>query len=172
MQISVIGAGYVGCVTGIRLAEIGHDVVLMDLDPGNWRQLMQENAQSMNRVILQHLLVKNNRRIRTTRDIRKAISETELTLICVGTPQNEDGSTDLRFVKNAAMSIGKAMKSDNKHRTIIMKSTVLPGTTEHIVVPILEKESGKDSGKDFDIGSNPEFLKRAVQSMIFFIPIA
>jgi UDPglucose 6-dehydrogenase len=88
--------------------------------------------------------------------------------MCVGTPQNKDGSTDLRFVKDAAVSIGKVIKSDNQYRTIIIKSTVLPGTTENIITPILEKESGKRPHQDFGIASNPEFLKEGSAVQDFF----
>jgi len=167
MQISVIGAGYVGCVTGICLAEIGHNVFLVDLDPGKL-ETIDSGKCPIHEPGLDNLLAKNHQRIQTTGDIQKAVCETELTLICVGTPQNEDGSTDLRFVKDAAVSIGKAIKSDNQYRTIIVKSTVLPGTTENIITPILEKESEKRAGKDFDIGTNPEFLKEGCAVEDFF----
>jgi len=167
MQISVIGAGYVGCVTGICLAEIGHNVILVDRDPKKLEMILS-GISPVFECGLDDLLIKNHQRICTTGNIQKAVCETELTIVCVGTPQNENGSTDLQFVKDAAMSIGKAMRSDNQFRTIIIKSTVLPGTTETIIAPILEKESGKIAGVDFDIGMNPEFLKEGCAVEDFF----
>jgi UDPglucose 6-dehydrogenase len=167
MQISVIGAGYVGCVTGICLAEIGHNVILVDRDSKKLETILSGKSPVFESG-LDNLLIKNHQRIRTTGNIQKAVCETELTIICVGTPQKEDGSTDLQFVKDVAVSIGKAMKSDNHFRTIIIKSTVLPGTTENIIIPILERESGKRAGEDFDIGMNPEFLKEGCAVEDFF----
>jgi UDPglucose 6-dehydrogenase len=169
MQISVIGAGYVGCVTGICLAEIGHDVILVDLDPGKLEKI-DSGKCPIYEPGLDSLLAKNHYRIQTTGDIQNAVCETELTLICVGTPQIEDGSTELQSLKDAAMSIAKAIKLDNRYRTIIIKSTILPGTIENIIMPILEKESGKRAGRDFDIGTNPEFLKEGSAVHDFFLP--
>ena len=167
MQISVIGAGYVGCVTGICLAEIGHNVILVDRDSRKLETILSGKSPVFE-CGLDNLLIKNHERILTTGNIQNAVCETELTIVCVGTPQNEDGSTDLQFVKDVAVSIGKAMKSDNRFRTVIIKSTVLPGTTENIIMPILEKESGKRAGEDFNIAMNPEFLKEGCAVEDFF----
>jgi UDPglucose 6-dehydrogenase len=167
MKISVIGAGYVGCVTGICLAEIGHDVFLIDVDSGKLEALRAGKCPVFEPG-LNDLLAKNHRKIRTTPDVSEAIQETELTLICVGTPQNGDGSVDLRYVIHTAQSIGRVLRSKNNYHTIVVKSTVLPGTTENVLLPVLESESGKRAHQDFGIATNPEFLKEGCAVQDFF----
>jgi UDPglucose 6-dehydrogenase len=167
MKISVIGAGYVGCVTGICLAELGHDVFLIDVDSEKLEAIRAGKCPVFEPG-LNDLLAKNHRKIRTTPDVSEAIQETELTLICVGTPQNGDGSIDLRYVIHAAQSIGRALRSKNNYHTIVVKSTVLPGTTENVLLPVLERESGKRAPQDFGIATNPEFLKEGSAVQDFF----
>lgn len=167
MKISIIGTGYVGSVTGICLAEMGHHVQFADID--------QEKLDTINsgkspvfEPELDELLLKNQMRITTTTDIKKAVRQTALTMICVGTPQNPDGSSDLKFITDVAHSIGKALKKDKKYHTVIVKSTVLPGTTGAVILPILEEESGKPAVQGFGIGANPEFLKEGSAVSDFF----
>lgn len=167
MKISVIGAGYVGCVTGICLAKLGHDIILIDVDSGKLEAIRAGKCPVFEPG-LNDLLAKNHRKIRTTTDISEAIQETELTLICVGTPQNRDGSIDLRYVIHAAQSIGRVLRSKKNYHTIVVKSTVLPGTTVNVLLPVLESESGKRAHQDFGIASNPEFLKEGSAVEDFF----
>ena len=167
MKISLIGAGYVGCVTGICLAKLGHDIFLIDVDSGKLEAIRAGKCPVFEPG-LNDLLAKNHRKIRTTTDISEAIQETELTLICVGTPQNRDGSIDLRYVIHAAQSIGRVLRSKNNYHTIVVKSTVLPGTTVNVLLPVLESESGKRAHQDFGIASNPEFLKEGSAVEDFF----
>ena len=167
MKISIIGTGYVGSVTGICLAEMGHQIHFVDIDQAKL-DMINSGRSPVFEPDLDDLLLKNRERITTTTDIAKAIRQTTLTIICVGTPQNPDGSSDLRFIIDAAHSLGKGLKKDQKYHTVIVKSTVLPGTTSTVVQPILEKESGKLAIKDFGIGSNPEFLKEGSAVHDFF----
>jgi UDPglucose 6-dehydrogenase len=167
MKISIIGTGYVGSVTGICFAEMGHQIFFVDIDQ------MKLNAINSGKSPvfepgLDDLLVKNRNKISTTTDISEAVHQTDLTMICVGTPQKTDGSSDLRFIIDAAHAIGKALVKDKKYHTVIIKSTVLPGTTNNIVQPILEEESGKEATVNFGIGSNPEFLKEGSAVQDFF----
>jgi len=117
---------------------------------------------------LDQLLLKNQKKITTTTDIADAVWKTEATFICVGTPPLEDGSSDLSQIETVSHSIGKAFHSDPKHHTIITKSTVLPGTIENLIIPILENESGKKAFVDFGVASNPEFLKEGTAVEDFF----
>ncbi|MCX6690103.1 MAG: UDP-glucose/GDP-mannose dehydrogenase family protein, partial [Methanoregula sp.] len=117
---------------------------------------------------LDQLLEKNLTRITTTVDLPDAIRKTALTFICVGTPSNDDGSIDLDQVRAVSHTIGKSLASDDGYHTIIVKSTVLPGTSETLVIPILEKESGKKAFVDFGVASNPEFLKEGTAVTDFF----
>jgi UDPglucose 6-dehydrogenase len=167
MKISIIGTGYVGSVTGICFAEMGHQVFFVDIDQ------MKLNAINSGKSPvfepgLDDLLVKNRNKISTTTDISEAVHQTDLTMICVGTPQKTDGSSDLRFIVDAAHATGKALVKDEKYHTVIIKSTVLPGTTNNVVQPILEEESGKEATVNFGIGSNPEFLKEGSAVQDFF----
>ncbi len=167
MKISIIGTGYVGSVTGACLAEMGHQVHFVDIDQAKL-DMINSGRSPVFEPDLDDLLLKNRVRITTTTDSAKAVRQTALSMICVGTPQNPDGSSDLRFITDVAHSIGKALKKDKKYHTVIVKSTVLPGTTSTVVQPILEKESGKLAIKDFGIGSNPEFLKEGSAVHDFF----
>jgi UDPglucose 6-dehydrogenase len=167
MRISIIGTGYVGAVTGICLAEMGHEVHFVDVDR-NKLDAINSGKSPIFEPGLEPLLVKNHERIRTGTDISNALLNTELTIICVGTPQKADGSHELKYISEVARQIGKSMVSDPQYHTIIIKSTVLPGTTENFVLPILLQESGKQVFKYFGIGSNPEFLKEGSAVEDFF----
>jgi UDPglucose 6-dehydrogenase len=167
MKISIIGTGYVGSVTGVCLADMGHEIHFVDIDQAKLDRI-NSGQSPVFEPRLDDLLLKNRLRITTTTDIAKAIRLTDLTMICVGTPQKPDGSSDLKFIIDVAHSMGKALGQIKKYHTVIIKSTVLPGTTSNVAVPILEKESGKLATKDFGIGSNPEFLKEGSAVHDFF----
>jgi UDPglucose 6-dehydrogenase len=167
MKISIIGTGYVGSVTGACFAEMGHQIYFMDIDQTKINAI-NSGKSPIFEPDLEDLLVKNRKKIMTTTDISEAVNQTNLTMICVGTPQKKDGSSDLRFILEAANTIGKALVKKKKYHTVIVKSTVLPGTTNDLVQPILEQESGKEAIADFGIGSNPEFLKEGSAVKDFF----
>ena len=167
MRISVIGTGYVGVVTGTCFAELGHSIIFVGRDKKKLDSI-NSGKSPIFEPQLDQLLEKNKKRIKTTVDLSDAIQKTELTFICVGTPSKDDGSIDLQQINDVSRAIGKSLGSDNNYRTIIVKSTVLPGTTETLVLPILEKESGKKAFMDFGIGSNPEFLKEGSAVEDFF----
>jgi UDPglucose 6-dehydrogenase len=169
MKISIIGTGYVGTVTGMCLAELGHQIVFVVRDKKK-RDLIHSGKSPIYEPGLDHLLEKNVARITTTIDLPDAIRNTELTFICVGTPSNDNGSINLDQIRDVSHTIGKSLASDDKYHTIIVKSTVLPGTSETLVIPILEKESGKNAFVDFGFSSNPEFLKKGTAIEDFFHP--
>lgn len=168
-RISIIGCGYVGCVTGVCLADLGKEVVLVDVDPYKIGAII--NLQSpIYEPGLEELISKNNSRIFATMDLNSAIEETDLTFIAVGTPSSKDGSINLKYVIEACETIGKTLKKKDDFHTVIVKSTVFPGTTEGIVRKSLEKNSGKTAGEDFGLGVNPEFLREGSAVADFLSP--
>jgi UDPglucose 6-dehydrogenase len=167
VSISVIGTGYVGAVTGACLAELGHRIVFVGRDRKKLDRIDSGKSPIFEQG-LDELLAKNRERIRTTTDISEAVRDTALTFICVGTPSGQDGSIDLQQVREVSLAIGNHLRSDGNDHTIIIKSTVLPGTTEMVVIPLLEHESGKKAFLDFSVASNPEFLKEGTAVEDFF----
>jgi UDPglucose 6-dehydrogenase/GDP-mannose 6-dehydrogenase len=157
MKVSIIGTGYVGLVTGVCLAEKGHNVICVDVDA--------EKVERINRGVptfhengLEELLKKNlDAGVRATTGLKAAVTGTDLTMIAVGTPF-DGNEIDLSFVKNAAREIGGALRHKTGYHLVVVKSTVVPGTTDDVVLPLLESASGKKAGRDFGVGMNPEFL--------------
>ena len=167
MKICIIGTGYIGSVTGACFAEMGHHIIFV----GRSRKkldIIKSGKSPIFELGLDDLLSKNLDNLETTTDIADAVKKTDLTFICVGTPPREDGSSDLSQVEAVSHSIGRALRSDKTYHTIVTKSTVLPGTIEEFIIPILEKESGKKACVDFGIASNPEFLKEGTAVEDFF----
>jgi UDPglucose 6-dehydrogenase len=167
VKISIIGVGYVGAVTGACLAELGHQIIFVGRNQ-NKLDLINSGKSPIFEQGLDQLLEKNQDRITTTIDLSEAIRKTDLTFICVGTPSRIDGSIDLRQINDVSIVIGKCLGSEEKYHTIIVKSTVFPGTTESLIIPILEKESGKKAFVDWGVASNPEFLKEGTAVKDFF----
>jgi len=166
-NITIIGTGYVGAVTGTCLAELGNRITFV----GRNREkldLLDSGKTPIYEPGLEELLTTNKERVKTTTDLSDAISKTDIAFICVGTPSKEDGSIDLQQINDVSVTIGKSLAESEKYHTIIVKSTVLPGTTEKLVIPILERESGKKAFIDFGIASNPEFLKEGSAVDDFF----
>ena len=157
MKVSILGTGYVGLVTGACLADKGHDVVCVDVDPGKIAKINRAEAPIYENGLPELLRRNVGTRLTATLDTRRAVLESDLTLIAVGTPF--DGKAiDLTFVKAAARDIGRALKEKSGYHVVVVKSTVVPGTTDGVVLPILERESGKRVAWDFGVGMNPEFL--------------
>uniref|UniRef100_UPI001ABBA0F2 nucleotide sugar dehydrogenase n=1 Tax=Aetokthonos hydrillicola TaxID=1550245 RepID=UPI001ABBA0F2 len=158
MKISIVGTGYVGLVSGACLAELGHEVVCVDLDPSKIEMIASKHPPIYERG-LQELLDRNvPARLTATTDLRKAVLESELSMIAVGTPF--DGTLiDLKYIRQVAADIGKVLREKAGYHMVVVKSTVVPGTTAEVVLPILEQYSGKKAGKDFGVGMNPEFLR-------------
>ncbi|HHH80271.1 MAG TPA: UDP-glucose/GDP-mannose dehydrogenase family protein, partial [Thermoplasmatales archaeon] len=169
MNISIIGTGYVGLVTGACFAKLGNNVICVDIDEKKIEKI-NKGLSPIYEEGLEELLVENKNRIHATKDYKYAIQNTDVTFICVGTPSKEDGSIDLKFVKKAAEEIGKQLKNKDKWHLVVMKSTVLPGTTRDVVLPLLEQYSGKKAGKDFGLTMNPEFLREGVAVKDFLEP--
>ena len=161
--MSIIGAGYVGLITGVTFATLGHDVILVDIIKEKV-EMVNKGLTSIYEEGLDEILPRlvKNGKIKATTDIKKAVIDTDITFISVGTPSKDDGSMDLSYVKNSAREIGKAIKNKKKHHVVVVKSTVAPGTTKNTVKKLIEEESGKMAGEDFSIAMNPEFLKEGL----------
>jgi UDPglucose 6-dehydrogenase/GDP-mannose 6-dehydrogenase len=158
VNVSIIGAGYVGLVTGLCLAERGHRVTCVDIDEARILKLSCGLLPVYEKGLPELLQRNLDERFFPTTDLEQAVRESELTLIAVGTPL-EDGAIGLRFVKAAAAALGRALAAKDDYHVVVVKSTVVPGTTEDCIGPILEASSGKRIGRDFGLGTNPEFLR-------------
>lgn len=170
MKVSIVGAGYVGIVTGACLAEKGSYVTCVDID--------KEKVEKINNCIppifengLEDLLKKNilNKRLVASTDLKKAVMESEISIIAVGTLFDGE-KIDLTQIKKSAEEIGTALKKKNVYHVVVIKSTVTPGTTDEVVLPILEKYSEKIAGVNFGVGVNPEFLREGCAVNDFMCP--
>ena len=156
MKISVIGSGYVGLVTGVCLAKFGHKVIFVDVDRDKINKINQGICPIFEKD-LDELLKKYKDNISATLDYSNAIYESDLSFICVNTPSTKDG-INLNYVEQVVIEIAKILKNKNAWYLVVVKSTVLPGTTKSFVLSLLEKYSNKKVGKDFGLAMNPEFL--------------
>jgi len=170
MKISIIGTGYVGLVSGVGFASKGHDVTCVDIVEEKVN-MINEGKPPIYEKGLDELLkeVVENKKLSATTDTVKAVKDTDITFICVGTPSREEGSIDISGIEQAAKDIEKALKKKEDYHVICVKSTVVPGTTDQKVLPILEK-SGKKVGDDFGLGMNPEFLREGIALNDFLEP--
>src|ERR1051325_4368860 len=160
MRISIFGIGYVGCVSAACLARSGHDVVGVDVNTTKVEIINNGNSPIVEPEINQLIgeVVKAGK-LRATTDSASAVSETEVSLVCVGTPSKPNGSLDLNYVSSVCEEIGSALKSKSQRHTVVIRSTMLPGSIEDIVQPAIESTSGKKVGTDFGLCINPEFLR-------------
>jgi UDPglucose 6-dehydrogenase len=161
-RISVLGIGYVGLCTAVAFASKGYKVTASTHDAEKASRI-NDGIPPFHEPNLQSLLeaaVKNGNLECLVNETGKAVLETELTFNAVGTPSKPDGSIDLQFVKSSALDIGKALRRKDAYHLTVVKSTVVPGTTQDVVKPILEKESKKKCGPYFGLCMNPEFLRQ------------
>lgn len=169
MQVAVIGTGYVGLVSGVCLAEVGHTVVCVDVDE-NKINLINKGFAPIHEKGLEDLLKRNvGLRLTATTNLTEAVQAADLSLISVGTPFDGD-KIDLSYIRQISNDIGHALKTRSGYHVVIVKSTVVPGTTDTVVTPLLEKASGKKAGIDFGVGMNPEFLREGDAVVDFMSP--
>ena len=159
MRISIIGTGYVGTVTGACFAQLGNDVTCVDIDPKRIESMNKGVPPIYEEGLEQLLKMHAGKSLKATLDYDEAITNTDISFICVPTPTDESGKIDLRFIREASKSIGQRLKNKKSYHVVVVKSTVVPRTTQSVVTPILEEYSGKKAGKDFGVGMNPEFLR-------------
>ncbi len=170
-NISVFGLGYVGAVSLACLADNDHKILGVDVNPTKVG-IINEGRSPIIEHGLDDLLCKGveSGAIRATTDSREAVHSTDVSIICVGTPSNANGSLDLRYVERVALEIGEALATKDAYHIVILRSTVLPGTTEEVVIPALEQTSGKKAGVDFGVCFNPEFLREGSSIKDFYNP--
>jgi GDP-mannose 6-dehydrogenase len=171
MNLSLFGIGYVGCVSAACFAKEGHDVTGVDVNPTKVEIINSGNSPIIEPGIGE--LMKeavNSGRLRATTSASEAVNRSEVTLVCVGTPSNANGSLDLRYVTRVCEEIGAALKNKVARHVVVIRSTMLPGTIENVVVPTLEKNSGKKAGSDFGVCINPEFLREGSSLKDFYAP--
>jgi GDP-mannose 6-dehydrogenase len=171
MKISIMGLGYVGSVSAACLAQKGHRVIGVDKDATKVNMINEGFAPVIEDALPQ--LIKNNvseKRLTATTDAVQAIMETEITLVCVGTPDHTNGSLDVTHIERISQEIGTALSAKTAYHRVVVRSTVLPGTVSDTIVPILEKYSGKRCGEGFGIAFNPEFLRETTAVRDFYHP--
>ena len=163
MNVSVFGLGYVGSVSAACFAEDGHTVIGVDVAPAKVASLNEGRSPIVEKG-LDELIRANtaNGRLRATTSTAEAIQATDLSLICVGTPSRKNGSLDLTYLERVAEQIGTALRDKDGYHVVVVRSTVLPGTTHEVVIPALERTSGKKYGTGFGVTVNPEFLREGV----------
>ena len=169
MNVAVVGTGYVGLVTGVCLAELGHDVVCVDSDERRIEQIGRGQAPFFEKDIEGLLERHLGERLRASTDLRSAVLSSELTLIAVGTPF-VNGRIDLGAVRIVTREIAEALRDHHRFHAVVVKSTVVPGTTRRVVLPLLEEASGLEAGERFGVGMNPEFLTEGQAVEDFLAP--
>ncbi len=170
MKISIMGLGYVGAVSAGCLAKQGHEVIGVDpqqakvdlINAGKTPIIERDIGDIIARAVAEG-------RLRATTDVQEAVRHTDLSLICVGTPSLGNGHIDLRYVRRVCEQIGEGLKTHAGH-TVVVRSTMLPGTMRQVVIPALEQSSGLKAGDDFGVALNPEFLREGTAVHDYFHP--
>jgi GDP-mannose 6-dehydrogenase len=170
-SVSVFGLGYVGSVTAACLAHQGHRVMGVDVNPVKVEMLAAGKCPIIE-ARMDELVAEGHRteRLQTTSDAAAAVADSEISFVCVGTPSQRNGKLDLSHVEHVCGEIGEGLRRKNGSHTVVLRSTVLPGTTETVVIPKLEAASGKRAGRDFWVAYNPEFMREGSAVADFFQP--
>lgn len=171
MNVSVFGLGYVGAVSLGCLARDGHGVIGVDIDPTKL-ELLRAGKSPIIEEGIQELIHEgvSSEKIEVTDDTEYAVKKSDLSFICVGTPSLPNGGQSLKAVEHVAASIGKAIATKSDYHVVVMRSTVLPGTVESVVGPILEEHSGKKIGEGFGLCFQPEFLREGSSIKDYYNP--
>lgn len=171
MKISVFGLGYVGCVSAACLAFQGHEVIGVDVNSrkvgliaGGQTPVVEERIGELTAKVV------GSGALRATSDAERAVAETDVSLVCVGTPSAPNGSLSTTYLERVSEQIGAALAGKSTRHTVVFRSTMLPGTCHELLIPILEKASGRTAGIDFGVAVNPEFLREGSSVRDFFDP--
>ncbi len=170
-SISIVGLGYVGAVSSACFSSLGHPVVGVDVDTDKVRNISEGISpiveeglgELINAGLEQELLS-------ATTDLYAAVLDTDITMVCVGTPTRPDGSVHLGYLEAVSDQIGAALAEKDGYHTVVIRSTIAPGVTRNTVIPRIEKASGKTAGKGFGICFHPEFLRESTAIADFFAP--
>ena len=171
MNICVFGLGYVGAVSAACLANDGHNVI--GCDPYQVKtDLINDGHSPVIEDKIEELMGEgvSSGRLRATTSAKEAVMASDLAFVCVGTPSQPNGALDLSYVERVSEDIGTILKDKDDYFVVVIRSTVLPGTTTNLVIPALERTSGKKAGKDFGVCMNPEFLREGTAVDDFYDP--
>ena len=171
MKISIFGLGYVGSVTAACFADKGHDVIGVEVNPDKLA-LFRAGQTPLFEPGLAELLAKVHGagRFDATADAAEAIRGSSISFICVGTPSKKGGHADLSHVEHVSQEIGEALRGKQGTHTVVVRSTMLPGSIEGVVIPQIESASGKREGQDFHVVANPEFMREGSAIRDFYEP--
>ncbi|GAB4534148.1 MAG: nucleotide sugar dehydrogenase [Anaerolineae bacterium] len=171
MKISVFGLGYVGSVSVGCLATLGHKVIGVDVNPVKV-DMINAGQSPVIEAGLDALIAEGveSGRVRAVTDASEAVALSDVSLVCVGTPSADNGNLDLVFVERVCQDIGRALSHKDDYHVVVLRSTVLPGSTQGRLIPILEEFSGKRAGQDFGVAFNPEFLREGTAVHDFHNP--
>lgn len=170
-RISVFGIGYVGVVAAACLAKDGHEVVAVDIDPAKVDTINNGRAPIVEKgldPLIEQTVATG--KLRATLDIHEAISSTDVSFVCVGTPSAADGSVGLTYVVKACEAIGAAIAAKGRFHSVVIRSTIVPGSMEQVCIPALERSTGLIAGKDFGVGYYPEFLRESTAIEDYYDP--
>ena len=170
MKISVMGLGYVGAVAAACLAKDGHEVIGVDpqqtkvdlINAGRTPIIEKDIGEIIAEQVAAGRLV-------ATTDVKSAVAATDVSLVCVGTPSLGNGHIDLKFVRRVCEQIGEGLR-DHRGHTVVLRSTLLPGSMKNVVIPTLESVSGLKAGRDFGLCINPEFLREGTAVYDYYHP--
>ncbi|MGB8523644.1 MAG: nucleotide sugar dehydrogenase [Candidatus Acidiferrales bacterium] len=171
MKVSIFGLGYVGTVCAGCLAKEGHEII--GVDPVRVKvQLVNAGKSPIIEADIEEIIADavESGRLRATDDSLQAILDTDVSFVCVGTPSQINGNLDLTHVRHVCEQLGQGLKDKTARHTVVIRSTILPGTMRRMVIPVLEENSGKKAGKDFGVCNNPEFLREGSAVMDFASP--
>ena len=171
MKISVFGLGYVGTVSAGCLAAEGHQVV--GVDPVSEKvDLINQGLSPIVETEIGEIIEEAVRKggLRATQDANAAVHQTDISFVCVGTPSQPNGNLDLRYIRRICEQIGRALQTKSERHTVVIRSTILPGTMRNVVIPTLEEFSGKRAGEEFGVCNNPEFLREGSAVKDFRFP--
>jgi len=171
LKVSVFGLGYVGTVSAGCLAKNGHQVI--GVDPVRTKvDLIKRGQSPIIEAEIPEIIAAavQSGHLSATDDLPKAVRETAISIICVGTPSLANGNLDLSYIRRVCEQIGSALKDKTDQHVVVIRSTMLPGTMRDIVIPILEEASGKKAGIGFGVCHNPEFLREGSAVKDFMFP--
>jgi GDP-mannose 6-dehydrogenase len=171
LSVSIFGLGYVGSVSAACFASMGHKVIGVDVSRAKV-EMLDSGRSPIVEARVGELIAEANQagRLHATTDATQAVLDSDVSFVCVGTPSLRNGKLDLSHIEHVAGEIGAAIRQKKSAHVFVLRSTVLPGTSETVVLPILEKESGKQSGRDFTVCYNPEFMREGSAVADFLQP--
>lgn len=171
MKISIFGLGYVGAVSAGCLAKDGHEIIGVDPNPtkvaminAGQTPIIEDQIGEIIQTAVQTGM------LRATVSAEEAIAGSQMSLICVGTPSQHNGSLDLSYVRRVCEQIGTILKTKDEFHVVVVRSTMLPGSMRSLIIPVLEESSGKVAGQGFGVCNNPEFLREGTSVYDFYHP--